>query len=207
MYNIISSGSKGNAVIYFGCILLDCGIPFEILKPYLYDINIVLLTHIHNDHINVNTLKKLQFERPTLRIGCCNWMLPLLEGFKNIDIYDIGELYEYGIFQISPIKLYHDVENCGYRLFKNGYKIIHATDTTHLNGIKAKDYDLYAIEHNYNDETVHDIIRRKRKQGLFCHEKGAINSHLSEQQARDFFFKNKGKNSKLIRLHESTTSN
>lgn len=204
MYNIISSGSKGNAVIYFGCILLDCGVNFKALKPYVNDINIVLLTHKHLDHINIKTLKSFQFERPTLRIGCCEWMLPVLEGFKNIDIYEIGELYDYGFFKLSPIKLYHDVKNCGYRLFKDKVKLIHATDTAHLNGISAKEYDLYAIEHNYNEETINETIERKQLRGEFSHEKGAVNSHLSEQQAQQFFFENKGDNSKIIRLHESS---
>ena len=39
--------------------------------------------------------------------------------------------------------------------------------------------------------------------GGFAHQKGAINSHLSEQQARDFIFKNAGENYKVVRLHES----
>jgi len=204
MYNIISSGSKGNAVIYFDCILLDCGVNFKAIKPYINDLNLVLLTHKHLDHINIKTLKALQFERPTLRIGCCEWMVPLLDGLKNIDVYEIGALYEYGLFEISPIKLYHDVCNCGYRIFKDEIKMIHATDTAHLNGISATDYELYALEHNYNEETIYDTIQRKKSRGEFSHEEGAMNSHLSEQQAQQFFFENKGVNSKIIRLHESS---
>ena len=67
----------------------------------------------------------------------------------------------------------------------------------------AKNYDLYALESNYNEDEIYDLIESKEEKGQFAYQKGAINSHLSEQKARDFFFKNKGENSQLIRLHES----
>lgn len=203
MYKVIKSGSTGNAVIYHNNIMVDCGVTFASVLPFLYDIQIILLTHVHKDHFNIKTLKKIQSERPTLRIGCGEWLENELKGFKNVDIYEIGQIYDYNAFKISPIKLYHDVPNCGYRIFKDNTKIIHATDTAHLQGITAKDYDLYAIEHNYNEDTVYDVIEYKTLNGEFTHEKGAINSHLSEQQARDFIFKNAGTKYEVLRLHES----
>jgi L-ascorbate metabolism protein UlaG (beta-lactamase superfamily) len=206
MYNIISTGSKGNAIIYFGKILLDCGVPFSLLKPYLYDIQIVLLTHIHGDHFNFQTLKRLAFERPGLRFGCGQHMVEHLEGIKNIDIYESSKIYDYGSFKVSPVRLFHDVKNFGYRLYSGSERVFHATDSAHLEGISAKEYDLYCLESNYDAETVFDIIREREARGEYAHQRGAINSHLSFQQANDFFYKNKGENSKLIRLHESSTS-
>ena len=120
-----------------------------------------MLTHEHKDHINIDTLKKLRFERPRLRIGCCIWMLKHLKGLKNIDVFEIGNIYDYELFKIIPIKLYHDVSNCGYRILTNNSKIIHATDTAHLNGIEAKGYDLYALEHNYDEDTIKEIMSDK----------------------------------------------
>lgn len=205
MYKVIATGSQGNAILYHNSILVDIGIPYALLKPYLFNIQIVLLTHRHFDHINIGTLKKLALERPTIRIGCCEWMKEFVSGMKNVDVYEIGKVYNYGAFQISPVKLYHDAPNCGYRIFKDGTKIFHSTDTAHLEGISAKDYDLYAIESNYDDETVHDLIAQKQERGEYAHQVGSINIHLSEQQARDFIFKNKGENSKVLRLHETMT--
>ena len=69
-YKIIATGSKGNAILYHNCILVDCGVPFTLLKPYYKDIKLVLLTHIHGDHFNIQTIKKLAFERPSIRFGC-----------------------------------------------------------------------------------------------------------------------------------------
>jgi len=205
MYKVISSGSQGNAILYYGCILVDCGVPYSSLKPFVKDIQIVLLTHEHKDHFNITTIKKLAFERPSLRFGCGAFLSDKLNEIKNIDIYDVSEVYNYGKFQISPVKLYHDVPNFGYRIFKDNTKIFHATDTAHLNGIEAKGYDLYALEHNYNEETIFDSIEQKQAQGQFAYQKGAINSHLSEQQANDFIFRNKGENYQVLRLHETKT--
>lgn len=158
------------------------------------------------DHINIQTLRKLTAERPTLRIGCCSWMLPFIDGIKNVDIYEIGKLYNYGSFSVSPVRLYHDVPNCGYRVFKGEHKLIHITDTSHLQGISAKNYDLYAIEHNYNEDTVFETIRILESQGKFAHQLGSLNSHLSEQQAREFISNNRKESSVVIRLHETKTT-
>jgi L-ascorbate metabolism protein UlaG (beta-lactamase superfamily) len=203
MYQVIATGSTGNAIIYHNSILVDCGVPFSKLKPHLHSIQIILLTHAHGDHINKSTLQKLVSERPTLRIGCCEWMKEHVSGIKNVDLFEIGKIYNYGSFQLSPIKLYHDVPNCGYRIFKDGKKIIHCTDTAHLEGISAAGYDLYAIEHNYNADTVYTSIAEKQARGEYAHQVGSINSHLSEQQARDFIFKNKADHSQVLRLHET----
>lgn len=154
------------------------------------------------DHINLSTIKKIQLERPAVRVACCEWMVELLHGIRNIDVLQIGKLYDYGNFKLSPCKLYHDVPNCGWRIFKEETKIFHATDTQHLQGISAKGYDLYSIEANYDETAIWDIIREKEMRGEFSHERGSINSHLSEQQAVDFFISNKKETSQLIRLHE-----
>lgn len=210
MYNVISSGSKGNCVIYHNTIAVDMGISYSLIKEYQSNLQIVLLTHIHVDHFNVSTIKKLAFERPTLRFACGEFLVKHLTGIKNIDVLEINDnpntpnFYDYGEFKVSPIKLYHDVPNFGYRIFKGDHKTIHITDTSHLEGITAKNYDLYAVESNYNEDTIFESIARKEAKGEYVYQKGAINSHLSEQQARDFIFKNSGENSKVLRLHESS---
>lgn len=204
MYKLIASGSAANAIIYHETILVDCGTAYAEIEPYINQIQIVLLTHKHGDHFRLSTISKILSERPSIRIGCCEWMTDLVSKFsRNIDIYEIGKVYSYGSFSVSPIKLYHDVPNCGYRIFKGEHKIIHATDTEHLDGITAKGYDLYAIEHNYDEDTVFENIARIEANGGFAHQRGSINSHLSEQQAREFISNNRNTESKILRLHES----
>lgn len=62
-YNIISTGSKGNAVVINDVILIDCGVSFRALKDVYKNIKIVLLTHIHSDHFNRRTIKALANNR------------------------------------------------------------------------------------------------------------------------------------------------
>lgn len=200
---VIKSGSSGNAVLYFDSILVDCGIPFASLKPYLKQIQLVLLTHEHGDHLNAATLKKLQGERPAVRIASPKWLLDKLEGLRNVDVVEMNQFYDYVSFQISPFKLYHDVPNCGWRITKNGIFTFHATDTAHLEGISAINYDIYAIEHNYDEEIIKGNIEKKKEAGQFAYQKGSLNTHLSAQSAQDFYLKNKHENSVLVRLHES----
>ena len=47
MHSIIASGSSGNCVIYHKSIAVDMGIAFKQVEPYLYDLRLVLLSHIH----------------------------------------------------------------------------------------------------------------------------------------------------------------
>lgn len=203
MHKVIKTGSTGNAVLYHDCILVDCGVSFKEIKPIINDIQLILLTHEHKDHINIDTLIKIKKERPTVRIGCCQWMLTHLKEFKKVDCFCIGDVYDYGLFTISPVKLFHDVDNCGYRILTEDYKIFHATDTVHLEGVEALNYNLYAIEHNYDEDTIGEVIKYKESKGEYSHEKGSVNSHLSYQQATEFIYNNKGVNSEVLQLHMS----
>lgn len=204
-YNIIATGSQGNAVILNNFILIDCGVPFKALKDVYNDLQIVLLTHEHIDHLNKTTIRNLAKERPTLRFGCCEWLVPILVecnvSKRNIDVYEIGKIYDYKAFKVSPIKLYHNVPNAGYRLFFDDKKAIYATDTAHLKGITAKDYNLYLIEANYEDEELQERINAKVEKGEYCYELNVENRHLSHEQASDFLLENMGKHSSYVFLH------
>ena len=52
---------------------------------------------------------------------------------------------KYRYFSFQPIRLYHDVKNYGLRIFYEKEKIIYITDTKTVEGIVAKDYDLYDL--------------------------------------------------------------
>ena len=205
IYNIISTGSQGNAVVVDDVILIDCGVSFKALKDVYKKLQIVLLTHIHADHFKRNTIKRLAKERPTLRFGCCEWLAnELVEAgvsWQNIDVFEIGKVYDYEAFKVSPVKLYHNVPNCGYRLFTNGEKGIYATDTGHLQGITAKGYDLYMIEANYTDDDLQERINAKLEAGEYCYELNVANRHLSHEQASEWLMDKKKKKSEYVFLH------
>lgn len=201
---VISSGSEGNAVIYNNAIMVDCGVSLKALEAVKRSLKIVLLTHKHSDHLKIRTLQRLQAERPTLRVACGDFLLEELPCIKNIDVLQVGKIYDYGSFKVSPVKLYHDVPNFGWRIFlPNGQKIFHATDTAHLEGITAKGYDLYAIEHNYCEEYIQQAIEEARANGEYTHAYGNINTHLSIQQAMAFIKENRKESSGVLELHKS----
>lgn len=202
-YKIVNTGSDGNATIIEDAILIDCGVSFKKLKDDYRHLAIVLLTHIHQDHFNRSTIKRLTKERPLLRFGCCEWLVQdLLDcgvNKKNIDVYEIGQKYDYGTFKLIPVKLYHDVQQCGYRLFIDDYKLFYATDTKTLDGIKALEYDYYFIEANYIDEEeLHDRAYND------IYESRVKNTHLSKNQAIEWLLENMGVNSvyEFMHLHK-----
>jgi len=111
-------------------------------------------------------------------------------------------MYGYGICSIIPIKLDHNVPNCGYKIhFKHG-KIIYATDTNNLNGISARNYDLFMIEANYSDLEINQRISDKKAAGKFAYEMQVIENHLSKEKADDFIYRNIGDNGNYVYLHQ-----
>lgn len=205
-YNIISTGSQGNAIVLNKIILLDCGVPFRDLKDVYKDLQIVLLTHTHGDHFNKTTIRKLAAERPTLRFACCSWLISDLYqcgvSVHKIDVLEIGRIYNYITFQISPVKLYHDVENAGWRVFMNAEKAIYMTDTVTLEGITAKNYDLYLVEANYITEELEERIRSKEAAGEYVYEYRVRNVHLSKEKADEWLLENIGENSEAVYIHQ-----
>ena len=147
-----------------------------------------------------------------LRFGCCEWLVSDLlrhEGLggcsvaqRNIDVYEIGKKYDYGSFTVEPVRLTHDVPNCGYKLNFGSKKAIYITDTAHVRGIEAKNYDLYLVEANYTDEDLKERIRKKEAEGLYAYERNVAGRHLSKKQCNDFIYANMGPNSRYIYLHE-----
>ena len=205
-YNIIKTGSLGNAVVLNDYLMVDIGVSFKALNEVYKDLKIVLITHEHHDHINRATVKKLAKERPTLRWACCEWLVPILlkcdVSERNIDVLEIGKIYDYKAFKVSPIKLYHDVPNCGFRLYFGDTRVFYATDTEHLDGIVAKDYDYYFIEANYVTSELEERIRRKAETGEYSYEMNAAKRHLSKEQADAFLLENAGEHSRYEYLHQ-----
>lgn len=121
---------------------------------------------------------------------------------KNIDVLEIGKKYAYDSFKLIPIKLYHNVPNCGFKLYFGEEKMLYATDTSTLDGISAIGYDLYMLEANYEEEEIQERIKAKKEQGVYAYECDVINNHLSKAHCDDFIYKNIKSNGKYIYLHQ-----
>ena len=207
--NVISSSSKGNCYIYNKDLMLDIGVSFAKVKPYIRNLKLLLLTHRHQDHINRKTLQKLIYEMPTLKIVCGEWMVQLLINLgvnkKNIYVLKINKKYDLGKYIIEPIKAIHDVSNCGYKIIikATNYKIFHITDTASLNEIEAKGFDMFSIESNYNEELLKKHIEECEDENMLYYLNRVPYTHLSYEQANSFLIENMGDNSQFEYIHQS----
>ena len=209
--NVIATGSQGNAVALDDKILIDCGVPYKQIAHLVRGLKLVLLTHRHQDHFNPTTIKRLHRERPTLRFGCCDWMVPyLLDAGVSplaIDIYRISNwtpIYKYlnGNIIVKPFPLFHDVENCGYMINFGQERVLYATDTSTLDHVTAKAFDLYLIEANHTEDEIADRIQRKQVAGEYVYEHRVERTHLSRESADAWLAMNAGRNSEIIYLHQ-----
>lgn len=219
-HDILATGSSGNAVVINGEILIDIGVPMKTLREsgYIKSLKLVLLTHIHGDHFNSATVRALHKERPALRFGCCEWMAnPLLDAGVDKRVIDVfypeKQSIYFGLANVIPVPLAHDVPNCGYRVllpvvagdFHPSGKlesIFYATDCATLDGIEAKNYDLYLIEANHTRAEIESRIAEKQSRGEFTYEARAARNHLSQEQAVDWLARNAGPNSRYVMLHQ-----
>lgn len=212
-YEIIGTGSKGNAVLINDEILIDCGLPWKKIEPYAKRLKLVLLTHQHKDHFNPKTAGRLHSERPALRWAMCPWMVKIAwDAGVSKRVIDVVEADEPGktsksmIYRnlaiISPEYLVHDVPNCGWHISHGREHLFYATDTGTLDHVTAKDYDLYLIEANHRRAELEDRIAEKQAKGEFAYEFRAARNHLSEEQAIEWLSKNMGPNSRYVFLHQ-----
>lgn len=210
-YEIIATGSTGNATVINRHILIDCGISFKKLKPYMRELNLVLLTHIHGDHFKPSTVRELHRQRPSLRFGCCSWMVePLIDAGvdqRRIDVFEPGQsTYIYGEydhrFGVRPFPLVHNVPNCGYVITEANESVFYATDTGNLDGIKAENLDLYLIEANHGEAEIQARIEAKLEAGEMAYETAALENHLSREQALAWLSENMGESSRYVFMHQ-----
>lgn len=204
-YNILATGSTGNATIINDEILIDCGVPYKTLRPYVGQIRLVLLTHEHGDHFNEATIRSLAHARPALRFGCCRWLVwRLLDAgvkTRQIDVYEADRLAVYSDFAVQPVKLTHNVDNCGFKLYARGESLFYATDTGTLDGITAKGFDYYFVEANHRRDEISEKIQKKFENGAFAYELRAAENHLSLEQAADWLVTQMGPRSIWIPMH------
>ena len=92
----------------------------------------------------------------------------------------------------------------GYKIIinKTGYKIFHATDINSLQGIEAKDYDLFCLEANYDEQEIKTRLKEKEDKGEYAYENRVLKTHLSKEECNRFLIENMGENSECIYLHQ-----
>ncbi len=213
IYNIIATGSDGNAVVLNGNILVDCGVPYKALADHAKDLRLVFLTHAHGDHFNASTVKRLAYDRPAIRFVCAFWMVQhLLESGVKMSQIDVVQPDAWAAWTLdetvyaSPVKLTHNAPNCGWQFWlqrrgEDPITIFYATDTGTLNGISVKDYDLYLVEANHTRAELEARLAEKEALGEFAYERRAAENHMSYEQAVEWLTENMGPNSLWVPMH------
>ena len=184
-FNIIASGSKGNATIVIHKetkILIDMGVSFDRLQRGLSevgleakDITAAIFTHDHSDHIN-----GIRFLSPSIMYG--------LKGTLPSSLSNVLELYQptnIGCFEITPFRTSHDATNpCGYILKSDGETLVYMTDTgcfleENLPYIKNPHYLIIESNHDIkmllNTKRTYELKNRILSDvGHLCNEDSAI---------------------------------
>lgn len=208
MYNIIGSSSKGNCVIYHNEIMVDLGVSFKEAEIYFKDIKIILLTHKHSDHFNKATITRVGREHPDIILIVPEHMVEEVKslGYSGITkVIKTNTKYKFGKYIIEAFDVFHDVPNVGYKVHYLAHKLIHCTDTGTISHIEAKGYDLYAIEHNYDETSIEDNIKKKLNDGVYAYEVRSKEYHLSFQEAEKWIESQKKSTSEIVKLHISSS--
>ena len=207
---ILKTGSKGNAVLIGSSreILVDCGVGMKLLEPYADGLKLVLLTHIHSDHFRKSTVSALARRRPTLRFVCGDFLVEsLLEAGvdkRNIDVCGVESAFYYPTLSamVQTFPLVHDVPNLSYLLKIGRETLFYATDTGTLDHIQAHGCDLYLIEANHTKEELEARKKAKQAAGQYAYESRAAATHLSQEQAMDWLYRNMSPSSQYVFLHQ-----
>lgn len=207
-FNIIASGSKGNATLVIHhntVILIDLGITLIRLKGALTSLNLELkdidaaiFTHEHSDHLNgLKSIspKKMYALEGTLPSSLSNVVY-------NYEPFTIGEI------KITPFPTSHDAKNpCGYILETDDEKLVYMTDT----GVFIEDNLPYVINPTYLIiESNHDIQMEMQTNRSFALKQRILgeNGHLCNEDSAFASLEIIGDNTKEIVLaHLSEEAN
>ena len=208
-YEIIGSSSKGNCIIVEDILMLDCGVTYKKIKPFLKNIKLIFISHCHKDHLNPITIKQIAYNYPTIKfITGSKYVIQNLVLFgvnqKNIFPLKCHKKYDLGLLKVKLEQLYHDTPNYALKWELNGKKGIYAVDTERIDHIVAEDYDLYLIESNYNEELLKEHINNCEDTNMLYYLDRVSKTHLSDTQCNDFLIQNMGENSVYEKIHKSS---
>ncbi len=206
-YDILATGSSGNAIFLDCGILLDCGVPYQKLKHIAHKIKLILLTHEHGDHLKPSTLKRLLTEYPKILVSCGAFLLAKLQDIcplKKVRIHPLHTLFSWGNTGIKTqtFPLYHDVENIGYCVWVKGKSLCYATDTVSMGNNHIPNCDYYLIEGNYKEAEIREKMMEKMKNGQYIYEHRVLKTHLSQEKAMAWLAEMMGAHSRYELIHQ-----
>jgi phosphoribosyl 1,2-cyclic phosphodiesterase len=151
---VVGSGSKGNATLLFDeetLIQIDMGLPMrrisaalESIKKNKSDLQGILITHEHTDHIKNLSMYKGK--------------VPIYASKGTIDYYDREvvpfDSFEIGTLSVIPFMTSHDAANpVGYVIISGKTKLVYLTDSGYIPEESLdylRDADYYIMESNHD---------------------------------------------------------
>jgi phosphoribosyl 1,2-cyclic phosphodiesterase len=166
----LASGSKGNCIYVSSGhtkILIDAGISARMLQTRLAEINVdladidaILITHEHTDHIQ--GLKTLAFKMgiPVLaNHDTAKGIVDTFHACPKFKIFSTGEPFEFGDLEIHPFSIQHDtLDPVAFTFRMNGMKLGFCTDlgfVTSLVQVHLQACDYLYVESNHQPSMVH----------------------------------------------------
>lgn len=219
---IVGTGSSGNCIIIDDSIMIDVGLPNKVLQDRVLDVEYILITHRHGDHLNIPVLNKLHKTKPwalqkMLHVNedTLNFILErskllgrelvlpeanIITDKKEFEIKTKNDTYT-----LETFELFHDVENYGFVITKEstGENLIFATDTNSMKEAPRRKYDYIIVEGNYDEDKLFEAMLADDFQTR--HRAFRNTRHFSVQQFEKFVLEHRKPESVIYQLHASGT--
>ena len=198
----LASGSKGNCT-YFGTkntrVLIDAGISEKKINAYLTtlgvslsDIDAILITHEHSDHIKGLETLALRYKIPIFaNADTAKAIHDSFDKRHKFKIFSTGETFEFGDIEVHPFSIQHDtLDPVAFTIRTDNLKCGFCTDlgfvtTLVKNNLKECDY-LY-IEANHEPSMVHSSHRPQVYKQRVLSRQGHISNGECAQLLTDIF--------------------
>ena len=190
------SGSSGNCLFVetqSTKILVDCGTSgkkvcegLSAIGKDITDIDAILVTHEHSDHIQSLGLISKKYDIPVYA-NFETWQAMQTQAQKintsNQKTFENDNDFEVGNLLIHPFSTPHDAANpCGFNIYSGKKKLSIATDLGHMDNIileNLKGSSFILLESNYDPE----ILRVSKYPYILKQRIAGPNGHLSNSTA------------------------
>lgn len=184
----LASGSKGNA-IYVGTkntkILIDAGISLKSLTQKLAEINVdlsdidaIVVTHEHTDHIKGLPMLGCKLGIPVFaNTETARAIYEIIGDAPKFKLFSTGEIFVYGDIEFFPFSIQHDaIDPVGFRLRIDQKTIGVCTDLGFASSLVVQalqECDYLYLEANHHVDMVHacsrPVVYKQRVLGRLGH--------------------------------------
>lgn len=196
----LASGSKGNC-IYLGTertkILIDAGISCRLIQQRLEkidvdisDIDAILVTHEHSDHIKAIQTLSSNYNIPIFaNSDTAKAIYESIQECPKFKIFSTGETFEFGDLEIHPFSVQHDaLDPVAFTIRYERLKMGFCTDLGFATSLVVKELlecDYLYVEANHQPSMVHSSARPDVYKKRVLGKQG----HLSNEECADLIVK------------------